>query len=137
MDIVETKELMESWAREKIVCEQALARMAILETKIKEGVGGRERSLYSENVVVHTKPGRKSWKWEEAVYAAHLPTEKLMAHSVMKTNFRKVCEAEGITKDEVGFTQGDPIVVIELAMSDTERAEAMPVNNLPSSKMFK
>ena len=137
MDTVEVKELMETWARQKIVCEQAQAFLADLEAKIKKEVGERERPLYSENVVVFTKPGRKTWDWEAAVYAAHVPTERLMPHSVMKTNFRKVCEAEGITKDKVSFTQSDPKVVIELAMSDTEREDALPVNKPPSNKMFK
>lgn len=137
MDDTEIRELLETWARQKIVCEQALATLANLEEAIKKEVGEREKSLYSENTVVYTKPGRKTWNWEQAVYDANVPEELFLAYSKMKTDFRRICMSEGIEKESVSFTQGDPKIVVELAMSDEERAAALPVDNPPSNKMFK
>ena len=137
MDNVEIKELMESWARQKIVYEQALATLSNLETAIKEEVGERERPLYSENAIVYTKQANKRWGWEQAVYDAHVPVERITPHSKIKTDFRKVCMAEGIRKEDVSFTQGDPNVVVELSMPDIEKADALPVDKPPSNKMFK
>ena len=45
--------------------------------------------------------------------------------------------AEGIRKEDVSFTQGDPNVVVELSMPDIEKADALPVDKPPSNKMFK
>jgi hypothetical protein len=137
MDNVELKELMESWARQKVVCEQALATLSNLETAVAAEFGERERPLYSEHTIVYTKQGNKRWNWEQAVYDAHVPVERITPHSTIKTNFRKVCEAEGIEKEDVSFTQGDPKIVVELSLSDTEKAAALPVDNPPSNKMFK
>ena len=123
MDKDELKELMESWARQKIVCAQDQATLENLETAIKSAVGDPEKPVYSENAVVYTKPGRRTWGWEQAVYNAHIPPERLVPHSKMKTDFRKVCEAEGIKKESVSFTEGDPKVVIELSMSEKDMEE--------------
>jgi len=123
MDKDELKELLESWARQKMVCQQGQATLENLERVIKEAVGEPEKPVYSENVVVYTKPGRRTWNWEKAVYDAHVPTERITPHSVIKTNFRKVCVAEGIEKESVSFTVGDPKVVIELSMSEKDMEE--------------
>lgn len=123
MDNTELRELLETWARQKIVCTQAQATLENLERAIKGAVGDPEKPVYSENAVVYTKPGRKTWEWEQAVYNAHVPTERIIPHSKMKTNFRKVCEAEGIPKEDVSFTQGDPKVAIELSMSEKDMEE--------------
>ena len=137
MDSVEIKELMESWARQKIVCEQDLQTLENIEMAIKEAVGEPEKPLYSDYAIVYTKQANKRWDWEQAVYDAHVPLERITPHSKIKTDFRKVCMAEGIEKESVSFTQGDPKVVIELSMPDTEKANALPVNNPPPNKMFK
>lgn len=110
MDKTELRELLEAWARQKMVADQAQETLANLTSAIKDAYGDRENGLFSDNAHVARVKGRRTYDYKTA--AADVPQNRYLLYSKMKTDYRAMCKGEGINQDDVPFTRGDDTVKV-------------------------
>lgn len=118
MDNTELRELLEAWARQKLIVDQAQETLASLETTIKDAYGDRENGVFSDNAHVARVKGRRTYDYEQAARDHKIPLEIYPAYSKTITNYRKMCLSEGIEQNDIPFTRGDDTVKIT-AICDT------------------
>ena len=116
MDNTELRELLEAWARQKLVADQAQKTLANLATAIKDGFGNRKGGVFSENAVVTKVVGRRRYDYIAA--SADVPQERYSLYSKMKTDYRAMCKGEGINQDDIPFTRGEDTIKVELATGE-------------------
>ena len=110
MDNTELRELLEAWARQKLVADQAQETLANLEGEIKDTYGDREKGIFSDNAHVARVIGRRKYDYKTA--AADVPQERYLLYSKMKTDYRAMCKGEDIHQDDIPYTRGDDTVKV-------------------------
>ena len=115
MDNTELQELLEAWARQKMVADQAQATLSNLEATIKDAYGDREKGIFSDSAHVARVKGRRRFDYEKAARDHKIPLDVYPMYSKMVTNYRKMCKAEGVDQEDIPFTRGEDVVRVELA----------------------
>jgi len=114
MDNTELRELLEAWARQKLVTDQAQATLSNLEATIKDAYGDREKGIFSDSAHVARVKGRRRFDYEKAARDHKIPLDVYPMYSKMKTDYRKMCKAEGVDQENIPFTRGEDTVKVEL-----------------------
>ena len=113
MDNTELQELLEAWARQKLVADQAQETLNTLTSAIKDAYGDREDGLFSDNAHVARKKGNRKFKYQQAAMSAGIPPEKFKLYArPISIDWKRMCEQEGIDQDDIPFTRGDDTVKV-------------------------
>ena len=114
MDNTELRELLEAWARQKLVTDQAQATLSNLEATIKDAYGDREKGIFSDSAHVARVKGRRRFDYEKAARDHKIPLDVYPMYSKMVTNYRKMCKAEGVDQEDIPFTRGEDTVKVSV-----------------------
>ena len=114
MDNTELRELLEAWARQKLVTDQAQATLSNLEATIKDAYGDREKGIFSDSAHVARVKGRRRFDYEKAARDHKIPLDVYPMYSKMKTDYRKMCKAEGVLEENTPFTRGADTVKVSV-----------------------
>ena len=112
MDNTELRELLEAWARQKLVADQAQETLANLSAAIQDAYGDSTKGIFSDNAHVARVAGRRRFDYEKAAREHKIPLNVYPMYSKMKTDYRKMCKAEGVLEENIPFTRGEDSVKI-------------------------
>ena len=115
MDNTELRELLEAWARQKLVADQAQETLTSLTSAIKDAYGNQEKGIFSDNAHVARVKGRRKFKYQQAAMSAGIPPEKFKVYArPISIDWKRMCEDEGVEKDDIPFTTGDDTVKVSM-----------------------